>query len=76
MRLFLEHKAEAGLASLTDEQFIEGAPVLFETLMEVCVQAWRKHDRAAREPLRWFTHACDEEFDERRAWPPKRRPLH
>ena len=42
VRLFLEHKADAGIASLSDEQFVEQAPVIFETLMAVYVEAGRR----------------------------------
>ena len=75
VRLFLEHKAEAGVASLSDEQVIEQAPVIFESLMAVYVEAGRKGDQATRDRLAWFTRACDEEFDEARQ-PPARQPLH
>ena len=44
VRLFLEHKAEAGVAGLSDEQVVEQAPVIFETLMAVYVEAGRKGD--------------------------------
>jgi hypothetical protein len=75
VRLFIEHKAEAGVASLSDEQVVEQAPVIFVTLMAVYVEAGRKGDQATRDQLAWFTRACDEEFDEAHQ-PPPRRPLH
>jgi|SRR4051812_29014850 hypothetical protein len=75
VRLFLEHKDEAGLASLSDEQVVERAPEIFKTLMEVYVEAWRKRDKATRNRLAWFTRACDEEFDETHLRP-AHRPLH
>jgi hypothetical protein len=75
VRRFLEHKAEASVAGLSDEQVVEQAPVIFETLMAVYVEAGRKGDRTTRDRLAWFTRACDEEFDEARK-PPPHRPLH
>jgi hypothetical protein len=75
VRLFLEHKAEAGVASLSDEQVIEQVPMIFKTLMAVYAEAERKGDQATRDRLAWFTRACDEEFDEARP-PQPRRPLH
>jgi hypothetical protein len=45
VRLFLEHKAEAGVEHLSDEQVIEQAPAIFERLMATCVEARRKSDQ-------------------------------
>ena len=69
----VEHKAEAGVASLSDKQVIEQAPVIFETLMAAYVEAGYKGDQAMRDQLPWFMRACDEEFDE--AYQPPPRPL-
>jgi hypothetical protein len=75
VRLFLEHKAEAGVASLSDEQVVEQARTIFVRLVAVYVAAGQKGDQATRKRLAWFTRACDEEFDEPRQ-PRARQPLH
>jgi len=75
VRLFLEHKAEAGLACLPDEQVIVQAPTIFVNLMAVCDEAARKGDGLTLVRLAWFTEACHEEFDEARPSPPPR-PYH
>jgi hypothetical protein len=75
VRLFLEHKTEAGVASFSDEQVVEYAPVIFLTLTEVYVEAGHKGDQATRRRLAWFTRACDDEFDEA-AQPPPRQTMH
>jgi len=75
VRLFLEHKAEAGVAGLSDEQVVEQAPAIFHRLDTTCQEAAQKGDGAALDRLAWFTRACDEEFDEVRE-PPPHQPLH
>jgi hypothetical protein len=72
VRLFLEHKAEAGVAHLSDEQVIEQAPAIFERLVATCVEARRKGDQETVDQLAWFDHACDDEFDEARLPQPRR----
>jgi hypothetical protein len=74
VRLFLEHKAEARVADLSDEQVVEQAPEIFRTLMTVYVEAGRKGDKATLDQLEWFVRACDAEFDE--AAPPQGPPQH
>jgi hypothetical protein len=69
VRLLLEHKAEARLTDLSDEQIIEQAPDIIRTLMAVCVEAGRKGDQSTLDKLGWFTGACDAEFDEDRQPP-------
>jgi hypothetical protein len=74
VRLFLEHKAEAGVTSLSDQQVVEQAAVIFKRLMAIYVEAERQGNRATCNRLAWFIRACDEEFDEARQ--PPRRSLH
>jgi hypothetical protein len=75
VRLFLEHKAEARVADLSDEQVVEQAPAIFRALMAVYLEAERKGDQATLDHLEWFVRACDEEFDEARQ-PQRRQPQH
>jgi hypothetical protein len=74
-RLFLEHKAEAGVADLNDEQVVAQAKAIFQRLDAACQEAARKGDGATLERLAWFTSACDDEFDEARPLP-TRPPQH
>jgi hypothetical protein len=71
VRLFLEHKAEAGVASLSDEQVVEQAGEIFLKLRALRDDAARKGDGETLIRLEWFTHACEEEFDDRREAPPR-----
>lgn len=72
VRLLLEHKAEARVADLSDEQIVEQAADIIRTLMAVVVEANDKGDHATLDQLAWFTDACDAEFDEES--PPQPRP--
>jgi hypothetical protein len=76
VRLFLENKAEAGVADLSDQQVIEQAPAIFERLDTACQEAARKGDGATLVRLGWFTEACHQEFDETEHALPTRPPQH
>ena len=75
-RLFLEHKAEAGVADLSDEQVIEQVQAIFQRLNAACEEAARKSDGATLVRLTWFTEACHQEFDETQHPLPTRPPQH
>jgi hypothetical protein len=72
-RLFIEHKAEAGVADLSDEQVVEQAKAIFQRLNASSEEAARNGDGATLVRLAWFMRACDEEFDDTHPLPT--RPL-
>jgi hypothetical protein len=63
-RLFLEHRDDARIGELTDQQIIEQAGAIFLAMMSAVVSAARQGDQKRLDGLAWFTRACAGEIDE------------
>jgi hypothetical protein len=63
-RLFLEHKAQLGLAHMSDAEIVDKADAVMLALMSRATVATRKHDVPELRRLSPFVGACQAELEE------------